>query len=70
MEEFLNWFGWFIIKYSYLFLIILAIAALEVQIEGKYGWVKKLPTWRIKSKIFGYFMGGKELTKEKKKKQS
>ena len=62
MEEFLNWFGWYIIKYSYLFFIILALSALEVQIEGKYGWVKKLPTWRIRSKVFGYFMGGKELT--------
>jgi len=62
MNEILVWTGSFLIKYSYLFLIILALAALEVQIEGRYGWTKKLPTWRIKSKIFGFFIGGKELT--------
>lgn len=62
MEEALNWTGWYVVKYIYLFFIILAVAALEVQIEGKYGWVKNLPTWRIRSKIFGFFMGGKDLT--------
>jgi len=62
MEDFLTWIGWYGLKYAYLFLIILALAALEVQIEGKYGWMKKIPTWRIRSKIFGFFMGGKDLT--------
>lgn len=62
MEEMITWLGWFGIKYVYLFLIVLALAALEVQIEGKHGWMKKIPTWRVRSKIFGFFMGGKELT--------
>jgi len=62
MNDTLVWIGTFAIKYFYLFLVILALAALEVQIEGRYGWTKKLPTWRIKSKLFGFFMGGKELT--------
>lgn len=58
----LEWITWFLLKYTYLYLIIFALSSLEVQIEGKYGWTVKLPTWRIKSKIFGFFMGGKELT--------
>jgi len=62
MENLFEWFCWYGIKYIYLFLIVLALAALEVQIEGKHGWTKKLPTWRIRSKIFGFFMGGKDLT--------
>lgn len=62
MNDMFVWMGWYTIKYIYLFFIILALAALEVQIEGKYGWTKNLPTWRIKSKLFGFFMGGKELT--------
>lgn len=62
MDESLTWIGWYAAKYGYLFLIVLALAALEVQIEGKYGWVKNLPTWRVKSKIFAFFMGGKDLT--------
>lgn len=62
MNELFTWLGWYGLKYGYLFLIVLALASLEVQIEGKHGWMKKIPTWRIRSKIFGFFMGGKELT--------
>lgn len=62
MENLIVWLSWYGIKYCYLFLIVLALAALEVQIEGKHGWMKKIPTWRVRSKIFGFFMGGKELT--------
>ncbi len=62
MEGLLEWIWWYGIKYCYLFLIVLALAALEVQIEGRHGWMKKLPTWRIRSKLFGFFMGGKDLT--------
>ncbi|MBD3156239.1 hypothetical protein GF369_00260 [Candidatus Peregrinibacteria bacterium] len=62
MDYMTSWLEWYGIKYSYLFLIVLTLAALEVQIEGKHGWMKKIPTWRVKSKIFGFFMGGKELT--------
>ncbi len=62
MESLSLWLEWYGIKYGYLFLIVLTLAALEVQIEGRHGWMKKIPTWRIKSKLFGFFMGGKELT--------
>jgi hypothetical protein len=31
---------------AYLFLIALALAHLEIQIEGPHGWAEKLPTWR------------------------
>lgn len=31
-------------------LIAFLIAKLEINIEGKHGWAKKLPTWRIKNK--------------------
>jgi hypothetical protein len=62
MSDLFTWIALYSVKYFYLFLIILALAALEVQIEGRYGWTKKLPTWRIKSRLFGFFMGGKELT--------
>jgi len=34
----------------YLFLLALVLAVLEIQIEGKYGWAHKLPTWRPKKK--------------------
>lgn len=50
----------------YLFLSALTLAFLEVQIEGKFGWAGKLPTWRPGdkwySKIFKSIMGGKEMT--------
>lgn len=38
----------------YFFILLLAffVAKLEIQIEGKDGWAKKLPTWR---KDFGNF---------------
>lgn len=62
MNEFWLWIIPLLQKYIFLFLIILALSALEVQIEGKDGWNKKLPTWRRRSKIYSFFMGGKELT--------
>lgn len=31
---------------AYFFAICVALAQLEIQIEGKYGWAEKLPTWR------------------------
>jgi len=38
-------------------------AKLEVEIEGKHGWAKKLPTWRIeKHFLLDLFMGGRALT--------
>lgn len=51
----------------YLFIIATVLALLEIQIEGKNGWAKNLPTWRPHpghpvAKIYAQFMSGKELT--------
>jgi len=35
-----------IISTIYLFILAIVLAILEIQIEGKYGWAKNLPTWR------------------------
>lgn len=56
-----------IIQTLYVFLWCLCLAAFEVQIEGKYGWAAKLPTWRPSpakwsAKIFRGVMSGKDLT--------
>lgn len=47
-----------IIRY-FVFCLISAIllSLLEIQIEGKNGWAKDLPTWRIKLKIFDILPG-------------
>ena len=41
----------FIIYLLYLIICALILALLEIQIEGKYGWAKKLPTFKLKQKI-------------------
>jgi hypothetical protein len=43
---------WAIVVRIFIFdmLAAFAIAKLEIQIEGKYGWAEKLPTWRIHNK--------------------
>ncbi|MBI4036842.1 hypothetical protein HY385_00245, partial [Candidatus Daviesbacteria bacterium] len=51
----------------YLFLMATVLAILEIQIEGKHGWAKNLPTWRPKSqsffvKLYSKMMSGKEMT--------
>ena len=51
----------------FLFVFCIILAFLEVQIEGEHGWASKLPTCRPAqshwlSKMYGRFMGGKELT--------
>ena len=46
-----------------IFLGALLWAKLEVEIEGKDGWAKNLPTWRIKNHpLLKIFMGGRALT--------
>jgi hypothetical protein len=45
----------------FLFFALLIVAStlfalLEIQIEGKYGWAQKLPTWRIQSKYFKFIL--------------
>lgn len=44
-----------------LFLAFLA-AHLEVNIEGKNGWAKKLPTWRIQNRFTSTLFSGAPLT--------
>ena len=56
-----------IIQTLYLFLFCLLLAVFEIQIEGKYGWAAKLPTWRPSrgkwySKLYGKIMSDKDLT--------
>jgi len=51
----------------YLFVFCLLLAYLEVQIEGKEGWAKKIPTWRPSSrewwvKLYRSIMDQRELT--------
>lgn len=51
----------------YLFLTASILAILEIQIEGKDGWVKNLPTWKPNhqkwySKIYSLVMSGKQMT--------
>ena len=51
----------------YLFILASALALFEIQIEGKYGWAEKLPTWRPSSRsliarIYARVVPGKELT--------
>jgi hypothetical protein len=62
MNEFWVWANPYVLKYFFLFFIIFTLSSLEVQTEGKNGWNKNLPTWRIKSTIYTFIMGGKELT--------
>lgn len=51
----------------YLFLMATVLALVEIQIEGKDGWAKNLPTWRPSPdkwyvKVYSNIMGGRELT--------
>jgi len=57
----------FFVSPFYLFLFALLLAFTEVQIEGKHGWARDLPSWRahpgsFAARWYGRFMQGKELT--------
>ncbi|MCR4327516.1 MAG: hypothetical protein NUV46_02965 [Nanoarchaeota archaeon] len=55
----------FIVKSIFLFTISLIFALWEIEIEGKNGWAKKLPTWYRKSglsKVFYFFSSKKPLS--------
>lgn len=45
-----------------LFAICLALALLEVHIEGPHGWAEKLPTWRFDRPWLRKFTNGKPIT--------
>ena len=34
-----------------------ALAKLEIHIEGKHGWARKLPTWRVKNEFTRFLYG-------------
>ncbi len=38
------------------------LAQLEIQIEGKYGWAEKLPTWRFSNRLTDFVLTDKPLT--------
>ncbi|MEM0473604.1 MAG: hypothetical protein QXF88_02695 [Candidatus Aenigmatarchaeota archaeon] len=46
----------------FLLLLSLIFAILEIEIEGKYGWAEKIPTWHKKSKMFSFLASKKPLT--------
>jgi len=62
MNDFWTWAMPYMIKYTFLFFIVLVLSALEVQIESRDGWNKNLPTWKRNNKIYSFLMGGKQLT--------
>jgi len=56
-----------LLRTIYLFAVALVLAVLEIQIEGRYGWASRLPTWRppansLVTRIFARLMGGKQAT--------
>lgn len=51
----------------YVFMLALILALMEIQIEGRNGWARELPTWRASPnsrifKVFSMIMPGKDLT--------
>lgn len=56
-----------VISNIYIFIMALVLANLEIQIEGKNGWAKELPTWRpaknaLCTRLFAKALSGKQLT--------
>lgn len=56
-----------VISNSYIFILAVVLALLEIQIEAGAGWAKNLPTWRPHSekwyaRLHMKLMSGKELT--------
>ena len=49
-----------------LFAIALFLALMEIEVEGKFGWAEKIPTWYrttgLAGRIWGLMMSGKPLT--------
>jgi len=47
---------------AYVFALCLALAYLEVQIEGPNGWASALPTWRSTDPRWTWILGGRPVT--------
>jgi hypothetical protein len=49
-----------------LFLWCFGLGAIEIEIEGGYGWAERLPTWYLKrgrtGRVYSWFMGHRPLT--------
>lgn len=45
----------FLKMFIYTLITSFAIAKLEIQIEGEFGWAEKLPTWRLKNWVTNLF---------------
>jgi hypothetical protein len=54
------------LRVGFLFVYALLFAAVEIEIEGPFGWAERLPTWfRVTTRaarFYGLFMRGKPLT--------
>jgi hypothetical protein len=46
-----------IVNIVFIIIIAFAIAKLEIQIEGKDGWAKNLPTWKNNNKLTNLIIG-------------
>ncbi|RJQ35423.1 hypothetical protein C4566_00685 [Candidatus Parcubacteria bacterium] len=51
----------------YLLVMAVALALLEIQIEGEHGWAQNLPTWRPQKKsffvnLYSKLIGGRQVT--------
>ena len=46
----------------FLFIISFFIAKLEINIEGKGGWARNLPTWKVKNRLTAVIWGDLPLT--------
>lgn len=46
----------------FLIFISFVLAKLEINIEGKDGWAKNLPTWKVKNKFTNFIYGDLPLT--------
>ena len=44
------------------FTVALILAALEIEIEGKFGWAENLPTWYRKNRLFSLIVQKKPLS--------
>lgn len=53
---------YFVTLFTFLFVLAVATALFEIQIEGKYGWAAKLPTWRHTSAVGRWLFNRSQIT--------
>ena len=47
---------------GFIVLVAALLALLEIQIEGREGWAKNLPTWRLRGTWLNRLLGRQEFT--------